>query len=121
MSFDRSLEKHVCDRKWAQRLKEIGVRQDTYFHWVYDDKNDIWEVAWTSYFDESDTHCAAFTAQDFIDLFPRLFKFARSDNQWKFYCEYADMDLDGENNIANVFARILISITKNKGEKKRLK
>ncbi len=117
----RSLDKQVCSVKWAKRLKEIGIRQDTYFHWIYDEKNDIWEVSWTDYFDETDIHCSAFTVQDFVDLFPRLFKVARSENQWKFYCEYADMSLDDEPNMANVFARILISISKNKNEVKRLK
>ncbi len=116
----RSLEKQVCTLKWAQRLKEIGVRQDTFFHWVYDKKNERWDVAWADEWDEEDVYCAAFTAQDFVDLFPKLFKFARNDKEWKFYCEYADMHLNDENNLADVFARILVSITKNKNERKRI-
>jgi len=116
----KSLDKHVCSLKWAQRLNEIGVRQDTYFQWVYDQKNDVWEVCWSDFFEEQDIHCAAFTAQDFVDLFPDLFRLARSNNQWKFYCEYADMHLQDDENLANVFARILIYITKNKDEKKRI-
>lgn len=113
----RSLEKHVCSLKWAQRLHELGVRQDSYFHWIYDDKDDRWDVSWTNYFDQDEPHYAAFTAQDFVDLFPRLFKFSRSDGSWKFLCEYADMTLhENEENIANVFARILVAIAKNKGD-----
>jgi hypothetical protein len=110
----RDLEKNVCSRKWAERLKEIGVRQDTYFHWIYDKKNEQWDVGWSDYFDEDDFHCSAFTVQDFIDLFPRLFKFSRNEHEWNFYCEYADIHLEDEENLANVFARILIAITKNK-------
>lgn len=115
----RSLEKQVCSLKWAKRLSEIGVRQDTYFHWAYDEKNDRWDVCWTDYFDEDEPHYAAFTAQDFIDLFPRLFKIARSESEWLFYCEYADMRLGNEENLADVFARILVAITKTKGEKQK--
>lgn len=116
----RTLDKHVCDLKWAKRLKEIGIRQDTYFQWLYDAKNDKWDVAWYDFCDEDEIHCAAFTAQDFIEIFPKLFKVARNLNKWLFYCEYADMDLPNEDNLANVFARILIAITKNKKEQKRI-
>jgi hypothetical protein len=110
----RNFDKNFCDLKWSKRLKEIGIRQDTCFHYVWDCKNQIFEICWSSdsYDDE---HYSAFTAQDFIELFPRLFKIARSDKEWKFYCEHADMHLHDDENLANVFARILISITKNKG------
>ena len=115
----RDLDKQVCSLNWARRLCEIGVRQDTYFHWIYDEKNDKWEVSWTDYFDEDDMHFAAFTAQDFVDLFPRLFKFARNDNEWKFYCEAIDAHMQDEEKLADVFARILIALTKNKNEAKK--
>lgn len=114
----RSLEKHVCNLKWSTRLWQLGIRQDTFFHWIYDKKNEIWEVTWTNYFDEDENHYAAFTVQDFVDLFPRFFKISRSDNEWKFYCEAADMHLENEDNMANVFARILVAITKNKTTEK---
>lgn len=117
----RDLEKNVCSRKWAERLKEIGVRQDTYFFWMYDKKQERWDVGWSDYFDEDDIYCAAYTVQDFVDLFPRLFKFARDGHEWKFYCEYADMHLENEEKLADVFARILIAITKNKGQDKKPK
>jgi len=115
-----NFDKHFCDLKWAKRLKEIGIRQDTCFHYVWDSKNETYEICWSSdgYDDE---HYAAFTAQDFIGIFPRLFKIARSETEWKFYCEYADMHLPDEENLANVFARILIAITKTKPMQKRLK
>jgi hypothetical protein len=115
----RNLEKQVCSLKWAQRLAEDGVRQDTYFQWIYDEKAEKWDVAWTSYldFDADERHYAAFTVQDFIDIFPKLFKFARSDNEWKFYCEAFDGHLEGETNLADIFARVLLTITKNKGSK----
>lgn len=109
----RNLDKNFCSLKWAQRLKEIGVRQDTMFHYVWDEKNVCYEICWShdSYDEE---HYSAFTAQDFVDLFPKLFKFARSDGEWKFYCEYADMHLRDETKLADVFARILVAITKTK-------
>jgi|GEM_PF-6727121 hypothetical protein len=117
----RSLDKHVCSLKWAQRLREIGIRQDTYFHWIYDEKNEIWEVCWSDYFDETDTHCAAFTAQDFIDLFPKYFRMVRNENEWGFdfgrTSDYAETSLKEDENLANVFARILIAITKDKSNK----
>lgn len=120
LSF-KNFDKNFCSLKWAKRLKEIGVRQDTVFHYVWDDKNNCFEICWSNepYDDEN---YSAFTIQDFVDLFPRLFKFARNNDEWKFYCEAADMHLKDENNLADVFARILVAITKNKGEiSKRLR
>lgn len=113
------LEKHFCDIKWSQRLKGIGIRQDTCFHWVYHKNHDVWTIEMLRNYnlDIDIESCAAFTVQDFIDLFPKLFRIARSEKEWKFYCEYADMHLQDEENLANVFARILIAITKNKDHK----
>ena len=82
----RSIEKQVCSLNLAKRLHEIGVRQDTYFHWIHDKKNDLWEVCWSDYLDEDDVpHYAAFTAQDLVDLF-----FARNNNEWKFYHRFGE-------------------------------
>lgn len=118
LSF-KDFDKNFCSLQWAKRLKEIGVRQDTTFHYVWDSKNDCFEICWSSdpYDDES---YSAFTVQDFVDLFPKLFKFARNGGEWKFYCEYADMHLNDENKLADVFARILVAITKNKDQRKGL-
>jgi hypothetical protein len=115
----KDFDKNFCSLQWAKRLKEIGVRQDTMFHYVWDDKNDQFEITWSNepYDDEN---YSAFTIQDFVDLFPKLFKFARNDHEWKFYCEAADMHLANENKLADVFARILVAITKNKTQKKGL-
>lgn len=114
------IDNHFCDLKWAKRMKEIGIRQDTVFHYVWDDKNEVFEICWSH--DEYDTeHYAAFTAQDFVGIFPSFFKIARNESQWKFSCEYADMNLHDEENLANVFARILVAITKYKSMDKRLK
>jgi hypothetical protein len=113
----RDFDKNFCSLKWAQRLKEIGIRQDTMFHYVWDEKNTKYEICWSSNsYDEE--HYSAYTVQDFVDLFPKLFKFARSDSEWKFYCEYADMHLKDENKLADVFARILVAITKTKDASK---
>jgi hypothetical protein len=110
----RSLEKQVCSLKWAKRLREIGIRQDTYYQWIYDYKNDSWDICASDYYDEDTVHVAAFTAQDFIDLFPHLFTFKRREDQWIFSCDKIDMQVHDEENLADVFARILITITKNK-------
>ncbi len=112
----RNFEKNFCSVKWAQRLKEIGVRQDTAFHYVWFKESQEFRILRVENFLYTEC-CSAFTVQDFVDLFPKLFKFARSGNEWKFYCEGADMHLKDEDRLADVFARILVSITKNKKDK----
>lgn len=117
LSF-KNFDKNFCSLKWAKRLKDIGVRQDTTFHYVWDSKNDCFEICCSeSYADEN---YSAFTVQDFVDLFPKLFRIDRNYKSWNFNCEYAEMHLDNEYKLADVFARILITITKDR-EKKCLK
>jgi hypothetical protein len=120
----RNLEKHVCSPRWAQRLKEIGVRQDTIFQWTYNEFHHEWSLVRTNYIPDiseiKSPICAAFMIQEFIDIFPRLFRVSRNDDQWRFYCEVIDTHCEEPDNLANVFARILITITKNKNDPKKI-
>lgn len=36
MGKDMKLEKQVCSLELAKRLKELGVKQESYFYWSYD-------------------------------------------------------------------------------------
>ena len=109
----RNFDKNFCSLKWARRLKEIGIRQDTMFHYVWDEKNTQYEICWS--FDAYDEeHYSAYTVQDFIDLFPKFFKFTRNVDEWKFSCQYADMHIREDIKLADVFARYLVAITKTK-------
>lgn len=84
----------ICNIKWAQKLKELGVGQETVFHYA---------------------DCAAFTAQELIALFPDKFKLHRMNDIWRFEFHGVLMHIQEEQNVANVLARILISLIKNRG------
>ena len=104
----KKLENLVCSIDWSKRLFELGVHQDTHFKWVKKDEG--FELCFASHFGE--IKYAAFTAQDFIDLFPKLFRIARSNDEWKFMSKEFSIHLKHENNLSNVFARILIRLLK---------
>ena len=86
----RDLDKQVCSLNWARRLvRSVSVR--TLIFIGYMTKRTInGRFLGLDYFDEDEKHFAAFTAQDFVDLFPRLFKFARNDNE-EFLLEAIDV------------------------------
>lgn len=102
MKSFRSLEKHVCSLKLAKRLCELGIRQDTYFHWLYDEKNNSWDVCWTDYFDDEERHYPAFTVQDLIDVF--------SQDLIDIFPDLINYKIIYQENMANVFAEIIIAI-----------
>jgi len=116
------LEKHVCSLKWSIRLFELGARQDTYFHWIYIQKDDRWEVLQSDddFYEDDVPHFAAYTAQDFVDLFPRVFTLRRINIRWRLECDVISAEMDIEEKLADVFARILITLIKNKNEQKKL-
>ena len=115
-----AFDKNFCSFNWALLLKECGVRQDTVFHYVWDDKNDKYELTWDG-FPYSEENIAAYTSQELIDLFPKKMKLSRDDNFWLLEHRGADYDLQNETKLVDVLARILITITKNKGQKRRLR
>jgi hypothetical protein len=111
------IKKHVCSLEWAKRLKELNARQDTTFTWYQGESENEWCVDSYIYVNEEDPHFAAFTVQDFFDIYPELFRFARFKNEWKFSCEGLDAYAEAENNFSNVCARILVTMLKNKNVK----
>jgi hypothetical protein len=64
-----TLENQVCSLPFAQRLKELGVKQESYFHWRLRKAWGIWndceesECAYSSFTDE----CSAFTVAELGD------------------------------------------------------
>lgn len=114
-----NFENNFCSFKWAVFLKECGVRQDTSFHYVWDEKNDKYEICWSGYPYEDECY-AAYTIQEFVELFPKEFKLYRENDSWRMYVTQADASMGDEEKLVDVFARILITLTKNKNQSKRI-
>lgn len=116
-------ESNFCSFKWSVFLKECGVRQDTAFHYVWDPKNDKYEICWSGLPYNEECY-AAYTIQEFVDLYPKEFKLYRDSNQWTLHVTKdhisADASMDDEEKLVDVFARILITLTKNKSQTKRI-
>lgn len=112
-------DNNFCSFKWAVFLKECGVRQDTSFHYVVNEKNDKPVLAWSSYNYDGETY-AAFTIQEFVELFPKVFTLERGEKKWIMRLANADASMDKDEKLVDVFARILITLTKNKIQPKRI-
>ena len=108
----RLIEGIVCSLKWSKLLQEAAIRQDTLFHWVR-----VGNGEFILFGQESVTYghlerYAAYTAQEFVDLFPVLFKISRKENEWQFLSKEFHMHLKNEENLSNVLARILLRLLK---------
>ena len=64
------LEDQVCKLEFAQRLKELGFKQESYFYWTPDDTNETWKIEhcariWSA-------HYSAFTVAELIAMVPEF-------------------------------------------------
>lgn len=60
------IEKNVCSLKFSNMLKELKIKQESIFYWVYDEKNDINEVCMVDYPEEN--YISAFIATELLEL-----------------------------------------------------
>lgn len=79
------LSKQVTSRELSEMLKTLGVKQDSYFHWVY--RKGYWSV-WNAT-DDSDystgveqDRLAAFTASELGEMLPEELYFYKSGTLW---------------------------------------
>lgn len=113
----KSFDKNFCDLHLAKKLKEIGVSQDTIFHYVWDEKNSCFEICWSDD-DEIEYEAenySAYTIQDLFDVLPKFFKIVSSELGWYFLCETFCIFLmkKDEKNV-NILSKILIEFIENK-------
>lgn len=66
------LEKQVCSYKYAKKLKELGIEQDSYWWWVAigNDPRLIESYEYQNFKDKRDTDYSAFTAVELGELLP---------------------------------------------------
>ena len=87
------MEKFVCDWEYAQKLKELGVKQESTYYWsrvvafparlylcsrnnIFRDKDEQDAILSMTY---PLTYCSAFLSDELIELLPRIFKGKRDE------------------------------------------
>jgi hypothetical protein len=69
-----TLEQQVCSLELAQKLKELGVKQESLFHWSRGDDHGGLEVRYRQYVSDKDgepvEHCSAFTVAELGQILP---------------------------------------------------
>lgn len=72
------IEKQVCSLELAKRLKELGVKQDSYFNWVTNGEG--WLITHRQAFQVG---CAAFTVAELGEMLPQcVYSYRAADNIW---------------------------------------
>lgn len=108
----RLIEGIVCSLKWSKLLYAAEIRQDTLFHWVKVTSGEFVLFGQDGRTSGHNERYAAYTAQEFVDLFPVLFKISRRKREWQFLSKEFHMHLEDEDNLSNVLARILLRLLK---------
>jgi len=98
-----SLEQQVCSLELSRRLKELGVRQESYFKWV---GYQLWDETQQSDYETTSTPSrdewyAAFTVAELGEMLPKEINqyllqmappFHRAGDRWVLWYEDADSD-----------------------------
>jgi hypothetical protein len=111
------LEKQVCSRQLSERLRELGVKQESYFKWVGDE---IWDPTQQSDYETQSTlprnkWIAAFTVAELGEILKDhtalSTEWSKVHKQW--YLGYDPANTFSETE-ADARAKILIYLVENK-------
>jgi hypothetical protein len=88
-----NLEQQVCSLELAKKLKELGVKQESLFWWIYNDGMSHWEVHpfsehWTP-LDRTAKRTAAFTVAELGEI-ASLWMFSKMDEKGRWICEVSE-------------------------------
>ena len=117
------LEKQVCSLELAKRLKELGVKQESYFSWV---EGAIWDATMQSDYETPNIEkrskwIAAFTVAELGEMLPDQISSWKMGLEW--ICSYDELHESGvaipeqrvfEGTEADARAKMLIYLVENK-------
>ena len=114
----------VCSIELAERLKELGVKQESLFYWNETEKdNDYWLGEYGPIIDidlsedKTGDYCSAYTSDELGEMLPRVGWFT-STNKEGSYVSFLNVATGekrfDDNTMANSMARMLIYLKENK-------
>jgi hypothetical protein len=116
-----TLEQQVCSLELAQKLKELGVKQESLFHWSRADNHGGLEVRYRQYVSEKDgeavEHCSAFTVAELGEMLKpnaEHFKIFSSADKPGYFAAYHHGGLGRGETMADAAAAMLIYLLENK-------
>ena len=121
------LKEQVCNLELSRKLKELGVSQKSYFHWIHW-REGVGVGGWDVDHQENDpmsVDFSAFTVAELGEMLPRQIKLTHPrNNYWKIVYREPLQVREGEirndtysveaNNEANARAKLLIYLIENK-------
>lgn len=109
------LKQQVCSLELAKRLKELGVKQESYFYWLSDHTDGTFlvtdKISAATYAKE---WCSAFTVAEFgIPKNERWITYFSKKGGWTLYRDGSDVEFKA-NTEADARAKMLIYLIENK-------
>lgn len=78
------IENHVVNLELSKRLKELGLNKPSLFYWIYDEKNEKWDLWFTD--DSPDennqyNYIAAYVATELLNELPENLYINQEENK----------------------------------------
>ncbi len=118
-----NLESQVCSLELSQKLKKLGVKQESLFNWITENQiREEWEIrveASDYSFDcPIEIIASAFTVAELGSLLPGYYKSYCSGDKKLWFCQHQEDDIEfiteTADTAANALAKMLIYLIENK-------
>lgn len=67
------IENHVVNLELSKKLKELGINKKSLFYWIYEEKNEKWDIWFTDVHpdeDNPDNYISAYLATEIFEELP---------------------------------------------------
>lgn len=105
-------EDQVCDLKYARKLKELRVKQESIWYWIVDEKTGEVDLSNGKPIVKGLKFYSAFTCSELGEMLPRGYASHKLGDEW--YCLKREKDRDTRDETeANARAKMLIYLLEN--------
>lgn len=108
------LEKQVANLELSRRLKDLGVRQESLFYWLWKkyDEGEEGHFELVNWCDGQRSPVAAFTVAELGEMLPDRFRADKRDGKWWGTCEEL-LKPETANTETDVRAKMLVYLMEN--------
>jgi len=106
------LEDQVTNLELSKRIKELGVKQESFFYYEFITLTEDYHISWDN--SSSKDNYSSFTASELLEMLPKYTYEIIVSLRWiDIACEFLEISFKADN-LCNALAKMLISLIENK-------